>query len=102
MIGLKVRLAKVSALAQSPSRVRLRGILPARISLPFRENIDGGLVIAFLIIFLITFLLTRTFEARTMCSPSQAFERSQEGERNATTRSLLSRVAHAPQAPDLC
>jgi len=98
-------LAKASALAQSSTRVRLRGILPARVSLPMRQDVDGGfiitLLIIFLIVFLIVFLLTDNFEASTMCSISQAFERSQEGERNAKTRSLPFRVAHAPQVPNM-
>ena len=71
----EVRLAKVSALAQSSTRVRLRGILPARISLPLRHNVYGQFIITFLIIFLIAFLLTDTFEASTICSISQTFER---------------------------
>jgi hypothetical protein len=45
--------------------------------------------------------LTDTFEASTICSISQAFERGQEGERNAAALLLPSCVAHAPQAPNM-
>ena len=82
-------------LGQSSTGVRLRVILPARIKLPLRRNVDGQFIIAFLITLLITFLLTSTFEASTICSISQAFERGQEGERNAAARLLPSRIAHA-------
>jgi hypothetical protein len=87
----EVRLAKVSALAQSSARVRLRGIVPAPISLPLQENGDGGFIITFLIIFLITFPLTDTFEASTICSINQAFERGQE--ESAMQQRFYSRLA---------
>jgi hypothetical protein len=43
----EVRLAKVSALAQSSTRVRLRGIVPARISLAMGQDIPLNFLVSF-------------------------------------------------------
>ena len=72
-------MAKVSALAQYSTRVRLQGIVPARISLPLRQNVDGGFIITCLITFCMPFLLTNTFEASTFSAVGQVQWQSQEG-----------------------